>query len=241
VSSGVHARGDGSFGRSAGTQTLKGAALLAIAVAIGALLLHTAPANSTTAVSTTPGLTPTTKPPKPARTTRTTVAAAPLVTTTAAPQPHPVGQVKIAVANGSGVAGLAGRIRAQLNSAGFNTSVPALNAPAPVATTSVYYIAGYAPDAAAIATTQLSLPATVVKPMPTPPPVPANTIAGVDVLVIAGADIGGVTTNTTEAPAGNTIAPSPTVSSKPPATTIPSHPPTSAHTTTTVRATTTTR
>jgi len=240
VSPGVHARGDGSFGRSAGTQTLKGAALLAIAVAIGALLLHTAPANSTTAVSTTPSLTPTTKP-KPPKTSRTTVAAAPLVTTTAAPQPHPAGQVKVAVANGSGVAGLAGRIRAQLNSAGFNTSVPALNSPAPVATTSVYYISGYAPDAAAIATTQLSLAGTVVKPMPTPPPVPASTIVGVDVLVVAGADIGGVTTNTTEAPAGNTIAPSPTVSSKPPATTIPSHPPTSVHTTTTVRATTTTR
>ena len=117
MSSGAHARGDGSFGRSAGTQTLKGAGLLAIAVAIGALLLHTAPANSTTVSTTTPHVTPTTRPPKPPKTTRTTAAAAPQATTTTAPQPHPVGQVKVAVANGSGVAGLAGRIRAQLSSA----------------------------------------------------------------------------------------------------------------------------
>ena len=48
MSSGMHARGDGSFGRSAGTQTLKGAALLLIAIIIGVVLLHTAPANTTT-------------------------------------------------------------------------------------------------------------------------------------------------------------------------------------------------
>jgi len=233
MSSGMHARGDGSFGRSAGTQTLKGAGLLAIAVIIGIVLLHTAPANITTvsASSTSP---PTTKAPKHS-TTRTTVTQAPLSTTTTAPPTHPPAQVKVAVANGSGVPGLAGRLRVQLNSAGYNTSIPALNAPAAVPATTIYYVAGYEPDAKAIASGQLSLPATVVKPMPNPSPVPQAATQGAEVLVIAGADIGGITTNTTEAPAGNTIAPSPTVKSTP--TTV-AHTATTVavHTTTTVKA-----
>ena len=224
----MHARGDGSFGRSAGTQTLKGAGLLAVAVIIGIILLHTAPPNIT-AVSTSSVTPPTTKAPK-AKTSHTTTTEAPLATTTTAPQAHPAAQVKVAVANGSGVPGLAGRIRVQLNSAGYNTSIPAVNAPAAVAATVIYYVAGYAPDADAIATGQLSLPASVVKPMPTPAPVPQAAQQGADVLVVAGSDIGGITTNTTEAPPGNTLAPSPTVSSK-------STPTTTAHTATTTRTT----
>jgi hypothetical protein len=186
--------------------------------------------------------TTTTKAPKTTRTTRpptANTAPALLPTSTAAPQAHPPAQVKVAVANGSGVGGLAGRIRVQLNSAGYNTSVPALNAAA-TPTTVVYYVAGYGPDATAIATGQLSLPPSVVKPMPTTPPVAAAQIPGVDVLVVAGTDIGGATTNTTEAPPGNTIAPSsPAVSSKGTTTTV-AHPATTvAHATTTAHPTTT--
>ena len=236
MSMGMHARGDGSFGRSAGTQTLKGAALLAIAVVIGIILLHTAPANITT-VSASPGVTPTTKAPRHPSSTRTTVSQAPLITTTTAPQPHPPTQVKVAVANGSGVQGLAGRLRLQLSSAGYNTIIPALNAPATVPATTIYYIAGYAPDATAIATGQLSLPASDIKPMPSPAPVPQALTDGAEVLVVAGADIGGVTTNTTEAPAGNTIAP--TTVAKPTTTTTPHTATTrttvAVHTTTTVK------
>jgi hypothetical protein len=220
----MHARGDGSFGRSAGTQTLKGAALLLIAVVIGIILLHTAPANTTT-ISTGPATPPTTHAPKPTHpheTTTTQGASA----TTAAPQPRPPSQVRVGVANGSGVTGLAARIRAQLNSAGYNTATPPLNSPVPIATTSVYYIPGFQADALAVATGQLSLPASTVKPMPSPTPVPSGQLFGVDVLVVAGADIGGASSSTTEAPAGNTIAPSPTVTSATPTT--------AHHTTTTV-------
>jgi hypothetical protein len=245
MSTGTHARDDGSFGRSAGTQTLKGAALLVVAIVIGVVLLHTAPANTTT-ISTGPSTPATTKAPRPAR-TRATTTTAPAPTTSTVPQPHPPAQVHVAVANGSGVSGLAGRIRAQLNSAGYNTTTPALNAPAPVAATTVYYVAGYQPDALAVATGQLSLTAGAVKPMPTPPPVPAAQISGVEVLVIAGSDIGGATSNTTEAPAGNTIAPSPTVASSPTTTaahhtttTAPKPTTTAPHTTTTAAHTTTT-
>ena len=223
----MHARGDGSFGRSAGTQTLKGAALLLIAIIIGVVLLHTAPANTTT-ISSGTSTPPTTHAPKPTKPRETTTTAG--ATATTAPPVRPPSQVRVAVANGSGVTGLAARIRAQLNSAGYNTATPPLNAPAQVPTTSVYYVPGYQVDAAVVATQQLSLPATTVKPMPTPTPLAASQLFGVDVLVLAGADIGS-TTNTTEAPAGNTIAPSPRAAS-PPATTA-QHTTTTAHPATT--------
>jgi len=223
----MHARGDGSFGRSAGTQTLKGAALLLIAIIIGVVLLHTAPANTTT-ISSGTSTPPTTHAPKPTKPRETTTTAG--ATATTAPPVRPPSQVRVAVANGSGVTGLAARIRAQLNSAGYNTATPPLNASAQVPTTSVYYVPGYQADAAVVATQQLSLPATTVKPMPTPTPLAASQLFGVDVLVLAGADIGS-TTNTTEAPAGNTIAPSPRAAS-PPATTA-QHTTTTAHPATT--------
>jgi hypothetical protein len=118
------------------------------------------------------------------------------------------------VANGAGVAGLGGRVRGQLNTAGFNTAKPAINAPSSnVASTAIYYEPGYQADALNVANT-LSLASGSVFPMPTPPPVPASDLTGVNVLVIAGSDLGGgSSSNTTEAPAGNTIAPSPTQAS----------------------------
>ena len=246
---GMHAREDGSFGRSAGTQTLKGAALLLVAVVIGVVLLHTAPKAATTVStggSTPLGHTPTTKAPKKGHTTPTT--AAPAATTTTLPPAHPANQVSVVVANGAGVAGLAGKIRGQLNLAGYNTAKPAVNAPANVATSSVYYVAGYQPDALAVAAA-LSLAPASVQPMPSPPPLPAADVTGAQVLVIAGADIGAATTTTgtTEAPPGNTIAPSPTEASGGQATTTvhqtaaptTAAPTTVAHTPTTTRTATT--
>ena len=88
----------------------------------------------------------------------------------------------------------------------------------------------------------LSLTAANVSAMPSPTPVPASDLTGVNVLVIAGADIGGAgSTNTTQAPAGNTIAPSPPSTSSVHTTTTVLHTTTTAaHTTTTVSHTTTT-
>ena len=123
MSSGMHARGDRSFGRSAGTQTLKGAGLLAIAVIIGIVLLHTAPANITT-VSAVVDLPADDEGAEALDHDATTVTQAPLSTTTTAPPTHPPAQVKVAVANGSGVPGLAGRLRVQLNSAGVQHEHP---------------------------------------------------------------------------------------------------------------------
>lgn len=193
---GTHARGDGSFGRSASTQTAKGAALIAVAVVIGLVLLHTAPRPET--ITTTAPVTqpPVTKAPK------ATVPPAP--TTTTLPPPRPPAQVHVEVANGTQVIGLGGKIRSQLSTDGYNTDKPALDAPTKDHTTSaIYFQPGFQSDALQLAST-LSAAATTVQPMPNPAPVP-QSLVGVDILVIAGTDIAG-TGGSSAGPAA-TVAP----------------------------------
>ena len=108
--------------------------------------------------------------------TTTTV---PTTTTVAA---RPPAEVKVIVANASDVKGAAGTANDQLKAAGYNGLSPT-NA-AKVAESSVYFTAGYDKEAAAIAAT-LGLPATSIKPLPTPPPVDPKTA---NVVVVLGAD-----------------------------------------------------
>jgi hypothetical protein len=233
---GTHARDDGSFGRSASSQTLKGAGLIALAVVIGAFLLHTAP-RTTTAVTTTPRSAGTNAP----KGSHGSGSSATTTSTTVAPA-HAANQVSVLVANGTSVGGLGGKVRGELNAAGYNTSKPAVNASSPASSTAIYFEPGYEADALNVANT-LSLAAGNVFAMPSPTPVPASALAGVNVVVIAGSDIGGSSSsNTTEAPAGNTIAPSPTEASSGSSTTIHhSTTTTSAHSTsTTVHSSTST-
>ena len=170
---GMHAREDGSFGRSAGTQTLKGAALLLVAVVIGVVLLHTAP-KATTTVSTG-GSTPARQHPDDQG---------------AQEGPHRAhdggsgGHDDHAAPGASGQPGEYGggqrdgswRPRRQDQGAAEPGRLQHRQAggerPANVATSSVYYVAGYQPDALAVAAA-LSLAPASVQPMPSPPPVPA--------------------------------------------------------------------
>jgi hypothetical protein len=219
---------------------MKGALLILAAVVIGFVLLHTAPrAQTETTVGTS--VTATTKAPKSSKGgTASATTSAP--TTTAAPA-HTASAVSVVVANGTGVPHLAGTVRGQLNAAGYNTAKPAINSPTTTASTEIYYIPGYQADALNIANV-LTLGAGSVFAMPTPPPVPAADIAGIDVLVIAGNDISGTSgasssSGTTEAPPGNTIAPSPTVASGGTATTAAAPATTAAATATTLHTETT--
>lgn len=179
---GTHTRDDGSFGRSAGTQTAKGAGLIAVAVVIGVVLLHTAPQPETITSSSPVTQPPVTKAPK--------TTAPPAPTTTTIPPPRPTSQVHVEVANGTQVIGLGGKIRSQLSTDGYNTDKPALDAPTKDhATSEIFFQPGFQSDALQLAST-LSVAATAVVPMPTPPPVP-QSLTGVDILVIAGTDIAG--------------------------------------------------
>jgi hypothetical protein len=210
VKPGRHAAGDGSFGRSAGTQTLRGAALLGVALVIGIVLLRTAPSESTTTVHS-PSTTRTTA--RPAISGLTT----PAPTTTAAPRSP--SQVSVLVANGTNVNGAAGRIKSQLLQDGYNTVGTSNATTSSATTTAVYFVPGYQAEAALLAGA-LGLQPSAAQAMPSPSPV--TDTKGANIVVVVGSDLASQISS----------------SSGPPATTSP--PATTAHTTTTVHHTTTT-
>lgn len=159
------------FGRSAGGAAARGTALIAVAVLIGLFLLNEndqpAPFSNVTSDGTA---------------VATTTTTAPGVTATTAPALRPKGQVKVLVANGSTVAGAGSKMSNRLQVAGYNT-LSATNTKQPATAAAIYYAAGYAADAKALATS-LGLGAAAVQPMPTPLPINSADLRGAHVLVI---------------------------------------------------------
>jgi hypothetical protein len=98
---------------------------------------------------------------------------------------RPPAQVKVVVANASGVDGAAGSVTTTLQQGGYATGT-ATDAPATVATTAVYFVSGFDREAQAVATAIGGQPA-IAQPMPTPPPI-ADT-QGANVLVVLGPDL----------------------------------------------------
>jgi hypothetical protein len=89
------------------------------------------------------------------------------------------------VANGSGVTGLAGRLSTRLHSQGYDT-VGTGNALQTATTSKVYFVTGFASEAAAVAQF-LKLPPSAAQPMPNPPPV--NNPGSANIVVVAGSDL----------------------------------------------------
>jgi hypothetical protein len=86
--------------------------------------------------------------------------------------------------NATSTQGLATKVRDILQSRGY-TQVALGDAPTPQLTTDIFYTAGAQADAQAVARA-LGLNASVVKPMPEPPPVSPGDAT---VLVMAGVDL----------------------------------------------------
>ena len=156
----------------------RGALLLAVAVAIGVVLLNAAdnaPASQQVV----------------ANHSAQTVTTLSSVSTTALPARAPK-DVKVIAANGTRVKGVGAKITDTLRQAGYDvlspTDAPKSNA------SMVYYAAGFAGDAAEVARA-LSLSATAAAPMPVPPPI--GDIRGANVVVIIGPDLAGGTGETT--------------------------------------------
>lgn len=182
---GRHAADDGSFGRSAGTAALRGAALLAVAVVLGIILLQASDNNDafdTPVVAGQRSSQPTSSP----NTTR-----APVNTTTTVAL-RAAAQVKVLAANGTTVKGLAGRIKDRLSAAGYNALAPTDASKKPQAVSTVYFAAGYEGEARVIG--QL-LKINDVKPLPTPPPV--ASVQGANIVVMVGQDNAGAATTAT--------------------------------------------
>ena len=220
---GQFAASDGSFGRSAGAAGLRGMLLLAVAVLIGVVLLNATdndpPGTEVRAGAATEnddnedgeeasgGPTTTVGP----------------TTTTAALRPP--GEVKVVVANASGVDGVARKASDELKTKSYNVLSPT-NSTAKVEATVVYGIAGYERDAQGVAVA-LGLPPAQAKPMPTPAPIADLRTA--QVLVMVGPELatrlgGAAATTTTAAPAAGattTTAKAATTASTPATTAAP--------------------
>jgi len=106
--------------------------------------------------------------------------------TTAAPEPRPVGEVTVIVANASGVQGAATQMTERLAAAGY-LYAPAGNAAegTELATTEILPASGFESEAARLAG-DMGLPPEAVKSMTDPPPV---DLAGANILVLLGSDL----------------------------------------------------
>ena len=188
--------GGGGAGGSGGNAGARGALLLAVAVILGIVLLQQfdtdvdSGAQVSTDTSAVSGDETTTT----RRVGLTT--APPVVPTTAAARPK--GEVKVLVANGSGLRGLAAATSNSLKGLGYATLSP-VDATATVEKTSVQFADGWEAEAREVAAS-LSLPATVVTRATSPPVAPVD-LGDAKVVVVLGTDVPG---SSTTAPAGGT-------------------------------------
>jgi hypothetical protein len=174
----------GGFAKSAGGATARGIALIAVAVVLGFVLLSsgldddtTVEAGSAENATTTTVAEGGTDGSTPGSTTATTSAT-----------PKPPNEVRVLVANGSGVQGAAGTMNDAIKAKGYIGLDPK-NAAGNVPTTVVYFAEGYQREAAAVATAIGADPATV-QAMPNPPPLedPA-ALQDANVLIVLGPDL----------------------------------------------------
>lgn len=180
-----------------GNAGARGALLLAVAVILGIVLLQQfdSPNASGGKVSATsiPSADETTSTTR--RVGLTTVAP---VTTTAA-RARAKADVKVLVANGAGVRGLGASTTNALKEKGYTNIAAPTDATSAVDKTGIQFVEGYEAEAKELAGV-LSLPATVVTRLASPP-VAAADIGDAKVLVILGADVSTATTPTTAAAA----------------------------------------
>lgn len=158
-----HAQSSG--GGSAGRAIV----LVVVAVALGAFLLARGFDDSDDNTETSPSATPeesTNGDPEETDTSGTTSTTTTTTTTTTAPPviTHPPGEVKVAVMNGTGVRGRAGRTADTLNATGFVTAAKNTQQDR-VEASVIYYRPGYGDDAKAVASA-LGAPPDIITPAP---------------------------------------------------------------------------
>ncbi len=181
---GRQAADDGSFARSVGVHTARGALLIGVAVVLGVVLLQSVdsgPSPSTDVQASDSTVAPTTAP-------------AAVTTTT-----RPASAVKVLVANGTTTTGVALAAQKVLAQVGYNALAPAdatAAAKAAKRNTTVYFAAGYDSDARKIAALLGLTPAPPVAPMPTTG-LPVSDLKAANVLVLVGPDYAATRTGAT--------------------------------------------
>ncbi len=184
-------------GNGASNAGARGALLLAIAVILGIVLLQQfdtpdVPSGQVSATSI-PDVEETTT------TGRVGLTTVPQSATTIA-RARPKADVKVLVANGAGVRGLGAQTTTSLRNAGYTNAATPTDATTTVERTGIQFAEGYEAEARELAGV-LSLPATVVTRLASPP-VAAADIGDAKLLVILGTDVTNATT--TNAPTTST-------------------------------------
>lgn len=187
---GRHAADDGSFGRSAGVAAGRGAALIAVALVVGYVLLQQTDDEPTvTTVATDTSTT--------VRRVIPTVAP-----TTTAPLRAPR-DIRVLVVNGTKVSGAGGRVTTPLKTRGYNVLSP-VDATAGIKAenrqSAVYYTSREYEREARELQRALELPEKPVELLPTNPPLTAGELRGANVVILVGAELttpkAGATTTT---------------------------------------------
>lgn len=173
---GRQAADDGSFARSVGVHTARGALLIGIAVLVGLILLQkvdTGKGSGTGVRAVADSSVPTTT-------------SIPRVTTTT----RPASAVKVLVANGTTTNGVAGNAQRLIAQSGYNALAAVDATPAAKAArrqTIVYYAAGYDAEARRIGQL-LGLGPNLPPVSPMPAPLPVADLKAANVLVLIGPD-----------------------------------------------------
>ena len=185
-------------GNGAGNAGARGALLLAVAVILGIVLLQQfdtpdVPSGQVSATSVPDGSEDETT-----TTRRVGLTTVPPTQTTVA-QARPKAEVKVLVANGSGVRGLGGQTTTSLRNAGYTNAATPTDATTSVERTGIQFVEGYEAEARELAAV-LSLPGTVVTRLSAPPVATAD-IGDAKLIVILGTDVSNpATTSTTRRP-----------------------------------------
>lgn len=157
----------------------RGVFLVAAAVALGVGIL-----SSIGKSSAAPGSVPAAAV---SSSTTTTASARSTTTTTQALATHSPSSVKVLVANGTSVAGVAGKLKTKLATGGYDLLAPT-NTTSPARASAVYYQTGYQGDAQAVASAA-GLGTSTLQAMTSQLPV-ANS-SGAQVIVVIGPDLAG--------------------------------------------------
>ena len=185
----------GGAGGPAGNAGARGALLLAVAVILGIVLLQQF--DTPDIPSGTVSATSIPDPDETSTTRRVGLTTVPPVTTTVA-RARPKAEVKVLVANGAGVRGLGGSTTNALKEKGYTNAAAPTDATTAVPRTAIQFVEGYEAEARELAGV-LSLPATVVTRLASPP-VAAADIGDAKVLVILGEDVATATSTSAPAP-----------------------------------------
>ena len=183
-----HGPGGGGGGNPGGNAGARGAILLAVAVILGIVLLQQFDSGIDTGAQVSTDTSVASE--ETSTTRRVGLTTAPSITSTTTGV-RPKGDVRVLVANGSGLRGLAGNTSNALKGLGYATLSP-VDATGTVDKTSVQFADGWEAEAREVAAA-LNQPATVVV-RATSPPVAAADLGDAKVVVVLGADLATTTT-----------------------------------------------